>query len=208
MDIKKKMVGLSLASTVMQGVWLLFLIVGMILLITVGIVVTDVLKDHSDALEHFDPDSVTAGWEFLFHMAGGVFGVLTWIFILFIVIFMIWPIIVQVFLLVYGIRTYKKREEADFKRMIRIDSIAKLVVNAMTVIITLYFWYPTDERMKEILSGLASLGIALLICILPLISLILSIMVLRNVKYIEEEPVPVQPEHIENNEDNSSYLWQ
>lgn len=207
MDIRKKVAQYSLISTIMQGITL-FVIVG--LLIMMGILffyLSGFITDSAGLAQNVNPDDVTAGWAVLFGAAGGLVGVLAGIILVFACIILIGPLIAEIVVFIYGIRTYKKRDSADFTRMVKNDSIIKLVVSAVVIIVSI-FCMPSSGSVKSFVAQLDELIRIVVFDIPAIISVILSITVLRNIKNIEELANVSQAESIESYEDKSSYLWQ
>ncbi len=208
MDIRKKVARYSLLSTIMQGVMLLFAVGLLIVLVVLMGYLTGFIGDSIGLTENVNPDDVTAGWQVLFGSVGGLFGVFAGIVLIAAIILLIGPIIADTVVLIYGIRTYRKRYTAEFKRMVKNDSIIKLVINAVGVLLLILSGLSTgssEQTIAELLEELASV----LVFILPSIAcVVVSIMTLQKINDIEELPEESERQYIEYNEDNSPYFGQ
>ncbi len=207
MDIRKKVARYSLLSTIMQGITIL-LVVGLLIMVVVLMgYLTGFIGDSIESTRNLNPDDVTAGWQVLFGSVGGLFGVFAGMLLFAAMILLIGPIIVGIVVLIYGIRTYKRRNTSEFKRMVKNDSIIKLVINAVVVIMSL-LTMPLSESAKTIVSQADEIVRTLLYALPSIVSMIVSILALVNVKYIEELPEESERQYIEYNEDNSPYFGQ
>ena len=185
MDIREKITKYSLISTIMQGITLLFIVGVMIMSVVLVFYLGGFIGDSVGLTENINPDDVTAGWAVLFGAAGSVIGVLAGVFLIFLIIMLIGPLIAGIVVLIYGIRTYKKRDSAEFTRRVKNDSIVKLVINAVIIILSL-FTMPQSESIKAFIAQLDNMAMVLVFDIPAIVSVVLSILVLRNIKYIEE----------------------
>lgn len=185
MDIREKITKYSLISTIMQGITLLFIVGVMIMSVVLVFYLGGFIGDSVGLTENINPDDVTAGWAVLFGAAGSVIGVLAGVLLIFLIIMLIGPLIAGIVVLIYGIRTYKKRDSAEFTRRVKNDSIVKLVINAVIIILSL-FTMPQSESIKAFIVQLDNMAMVLVFDIPAIVSVVLSIMVLRNIKYIEE----------------------
>ncbi len=185
MDIREKITKYSLISTIMQGITLLFIVGVMIMSVVLVFYLGGFIGDSVGLTENINPDDVTAGWAVLFGAAGSVIGVLAGVLLIFLIIMLIGPLIAGIVVLIYGIRTYKKRDSAEFTRRVKNDSIVKLVINAVIIILSL-FTMPQSESIKAFIAQLDNMAMVLVFDIPAIVSVVLSILVLRNIKYIEE----------------------
>lgn len=207
MNNRKKVAGLSLTSTIMQGITLFITASILIILIVLCFALFGIMGDSIGSMENIDPDSVTAGWEVLFGTAGGFLGIIAGVMLIFLSISMIGPVIAGIVVFIYGIRTYQKRDTDKFKRMARNDSIVKLVISAVMIIISLFF-LPSFGSEQDFVEQLVELVSILVFDIPYIVTIVVSIMALRDIKYIEELPDDSHPQYIESIEDNSPYSWQ
>ncbi len=207
MDIRKKVARYSLLSTIMQGITLLFIVSVLIMAVVLIFYLGGFIGNSAGLTQNVNPDDVTAGWQVLFGAAGSVIGVLAGIILFFAIIMLIGPLIAGIVILIYGIRTYKKRDTVDFPRMVKNDSIIKLVINAVIIILSL-FTMPSSESVKAFVTQLDEMVLVLVYDIPAIVTVILSIMALRNIKCIEELPDDSHSQYIESIEDNSPYSWQ
>lgn len=207
MDVRKKVARYSLLSTVMQGITLLLVVGLLITMVVLMCYLTGFIGDSFESTKNLNPDDVTAGWQVLFGSVGGLFGAFVGIVLIVAIILLIGPIIAGIIVLIYGIRTYKKRDTSDFKRMVKNDSIIKLVINAVFVIMCL-FTMPSSESMKAFVSQLDEMLITVLCALPSIVCVIISILTLKNVNYIEELPEESERQYIEYNEDRSPYFGQ
>ena len=169
----------------MQGITLLFIVGVMIMSVVLVFYLGGFIGDSVGLTENINPDDVTAGWAVLFGAAGSVIGVLAGVLLIFLIIMLIGPLIAGIVVLIYGIRTYKKRDSAEFTRRVKNDSIVKLVINAVIIILSL-FTMPQSESIKAFIAQLDNMAMVLVFDIPAIVSVVLSILVLRNIKYIEE----------------------
>lgn len=185
MDIRKKVARYSLLSTIMQGIMLLFIVCVLVMAIVLVFYLGGFIGDSAGLTQNVKPDDVTAGWAVLFGAAGSVIGVLAGVVLVFLIIMLIGPLIAEIVVLIYGIRTYKKRDSADFARRVKNDSIIKLLINAVIIIISL-FTMPSSESIKAFVAQLDEMAKMLVFDIPAIVTVVLSILVLRDIKYIEE----------------------
>lgn len=207
MDIRKKVARYSLLSTIMQGIMLLFIISVLVIAVVLIFYLGGFIGASAGLTQNVNPDDVTAGWAVLFGAAGSMIGVLTGIILFFVSIMLIGPLIAGIVVLIYGIRTYKKRDTVDFTWMVKNDSIVKLVISAAMIILSI-FMMPSPESVKAFVAQLDELALILVFDIPAIVMVILSIMALRDIKYIEELPDDSHPQYIECIEDKSPYSWQ
>lgn len=185
MDIRKRVAKYSLISTIMQGITLLFIIGVLIMSVVLVFYLGGFIGDSAGLTQNVKPDDVTAGWAILFGAAGSVIGVLAGIILVFLIIMLIGPLIAGIVVLIYGIRTYKQRDSVDFERRVKNDSIVKLVINAVIIILSL-FTMPTSGSIKAFVAQLDEMAKILVFDIPAIIAVVLSILVLRNIKYMDE----------------------
>jgi len=184
MDIRKKVAKYSLISTIMQGITLLFIVGVLIMAVVVVFYLGGFIGDSVGLTQDVKPDDVTAGWAVLFGAAGSVIGVLAGIILVFLIIMLIGPLIAGIVVLIYGISTYKKRDSADFARRVKNDSIVKLVINAVIIILSL-ITMPSSGSMKAFIAQLDEMAKVLVFDIPAIVTVVISILVLRNIKYID-----------------------
>ena len=207
MENKNKVVRLSLISTIIQGILLAITVALMIALIVFMFFLIGVIRESSGDMGNINPDDVTAGWQVIFGLAGSVFGVLELIVCISFLILFITPIIIQAVVFGYGVRTYKKRGTDDFMRMIKNDSICKLVINA--IFILLLTLTPISNGEAQTLAELfISIGKGILMTSPSVACVIISILALKNIRHIEAECKETEQDYIEYYEDNSSYFGQ
>lgn len=185
MDIRKKVAKYSLLSTIMQGIMLLFIVCVLVMAIVLVFYLGGFIGGSAGLTQNVKPDDVTAGWAVLFGAAGSVIGVLAGVVLIFLIIMLIGPLIAEIVVLIYGIHTYKKRDSSDFVRKVKNDSIIKLVINAVIIIISL-FTMPSSESIKAFVAQLDEMAKMLVFDIPAIVTVVLSILVLRDIKYIEE----------------------
>lgn len=185
MDIRKKVAKYSLLSTIMQGIMLLFFVCVLIMAIVLVFYLGGFIGDSAGLTQNVKPDDVTAGWAVLFGAAGSVIGVLAGVVLVFLIIMLIGPLFAEIVVFIYGIRTYKKRDSADFVRRVKNDSIIKIVINAVIIIMSL-FTMPSSESIKAFVAQLDEMAKVLVFDIPAIVTVVLSILVLRDIKYIEE----------------------
>lgn len=186
MDIRKKVAKYSLISTIMQGITLLFIIGVMIMSVVILVFyLGGFIGDSVGLTENIKPDDVTAGWAVLFGAAGSLIGVLAGVMLICLIIMLIGPLIAGIVVLIYGIRTYNKRDSVDFARRVKNDSIVKLVINAVIIILSLFTMQESDS-IKAFIAQLDDMAMVLVFDIPAIVTVVLSILVLRNIKYIEE----------------------
>ena len=207
MTIREKVAKYCLISNIMQGIVLVFVVGMMIMLTVLMFVLFGLVGESTGMLKDVNPDDVTAGWQVLFGAAGGFFGAFAAILIVGLIIFMVGPFIAQIVALIHGMRTYKKRDTAEFRRMVKNDSIIKLVINAGMILFGLIS-LPSSDNVKSFLGQLDDFIKIIVFCIPSIVCVVMSIMVLRNAKDIEELSDTYMPEYIEYNEDNSPYFGQ
>lgn len=199
MDKRNKVARFSLVSTIMQGISLFFIVGLLILLVALTFSLGGFIGESAGLMENVNPDDVTAGWQVLFGAAGSFFGVMAGIFLIGVSILLVGPMIAEIVAIIYGIRTYKKRGTADFKRMVKNDSIVKLVIHAVIVIVGL-FSMPEFGSVKSFLAQLGEMLLVLVFCAPSITTVIMSIMALCNIKYIEELPDGYHMNYIGNND--------
>lgn len=187
MDIRKKVAKYSLISTIMQVITLMFILGVLIMSVVLVFYLGGFIGDSVGLTENIKPDDVTAGWTVLFGAAGSVIGVLAGVMLIFLIIMLIGPLIAGIVVVIYGIRTYKKRDSADFARRVKNDSIVKVVINAVIIILSL-FTMPSSGSIKAFIAQLDYMAKVLFFDIPAIVTVVLSILVLRNIKYIEELP--------------------
>lgn len=185
MDIRKKVAKYSLLSTIIQGMMLLFFVCVLIMAIVLVFYLGGFIGDSAGLTQNVKPDDVTAGWAVLFGAAGSVIGVLAGVVLVFLIIMLIGPLFAEIVVFIYGIRTYKKRDSADFVRRVKNDSIIKIVINAVIIIMSL-FTMPSSESIKAFVAQLDEMAKVLVFDIPAIVTVVLSILVLRDIKYIEE----------------------
>ena len=186
MENREKVAGLSLTSTIMQGINLFFSLGMMILFVILLFVLLGVIGESAGLMENVNPDDVTAGWQVLFGAGGAFFGVIILVIVVLALIMFAGPIVAGIFAFIYGIRTYKKRYTSDFVRMVKNDSIFKLVINAVAVTGSL-FTIPASGSEISFLGQLGVLILMLVISIPSIVTVIVSIMALCNIKYIDDD---------------------
>ena len=169
----------------MQGITLLFIIGVLIMSVVLVFYLGGFIGDSAGLTQNVKPDDVTAGWAILFGAAGSVIGVLAGIILVFLIIMLIGPLIAGIVVLIYGIRTYKQRDSVDFERRVKNDSIVKLVINAVIIILSL-FTMPTSGSIKAFVAQLDEMAKILVFDIPAIIAVVLSILVLRNIKHMDE----------------------
>ena len=199
MDKRNKVARFSLVSTIMQGISLFFIVGLLILLVALTFSLGGFIGESAGLMENVNPEDVTAGWQVLFGAAGSFFGVMVGIILIFVAILLVGPILAEIVAMIYGIRTYKKRDTVDFKRMVKNDSIVKLVIHAVIVIVGLYS-IPTSGSIKSFIAQLGELLWVLVFCAPSITTVIMSIMALCNIKYIEELPDGYHMNYIGNND--------
>ena len=199
MDKRNKVARFSLVSTIMQGISLFFIVGLLILLVALTFSLGGFIGESAGLMENVNPEDVTAGWQVLFGAAGSFFGVMVGIILIFAAILLVGPMLAEIVAMIYGIRTYKKRDTVDFKRMVKNDSIVKLVIHAVIVIVGLYS-IPTSGSIKSFIAQLGELLLVLVFCAPSITTVIMSIMVLCNIKYIEELPDGYHMNYIGNND--------
>lgn len=199
MDKRNKVARFSLVSTIMQGISLFFIVGLLILLVALTFSLGGFIGESAGLMENVNPEDVTAGWQVLFGAAGSFFGVMVGIILIFAAILLVGPILAEIVAMIYGIRTYKKRDTVDFKRMVKNDSIVKLVIHAVIVIVGLYS-IPTSGSIKSFIAQLGELLLVLVFCAPSITTVIMSIMALCNIKYIEELPDGYHMNYIGNND--------
>lgn len=205
MDNRKKVAQYSLISTIMQGIMLVFIVSVLVMAIVLIFYLGGFIGDSAGLTQNVNPDDVTAGWVVLFGAAGSVIGVLAGIILIVLSVILIGPLIAGIVVLIYGIHTYKRRESIDFARRVKNDSIIKLVINAVIIILSL-FTMPSSGSVKSFIAQLDEMAMILVFDIPAIVTVILSIMALRKVKDIEVLPQESKQQYIEYNEDNSSYF--
>lgn len=207
MDKRNKVARLSLISTIIQGISLVITVALMIALIVFIIFLIGVIRKSGGMLEYLNPDDVTAGWKVLLGIGGSVFGVLELIVAIGFFLMFIGPIVVEAIIFRNGICTYKKRDTDEFKKMVKNDSISKLVVNGIYVM--LWTFTPISEGDAQTLAELFQLvGEGLLFSAPSVACVIISILALNNMKDIEEHSKERKQDYIEYYEDNSPYFGQ
>ena len=170
----------------MQGITLLFIIGVMIMSVVILVFyLGGFIGDSVGLTENIKPDDVTAGWAVLFGAAGSLIGVLAGVMLICLIIMLIGPLIAGIVVLIYGIRTYNKRDSVDFARRVKNDSILKLVINAVIIILSLFTMQESDS-IKAFIAQLDDMAMVLVFDIPAIVTVVLSILVLRNIKYIEE----------------------
>lgn len=199
MDKRNKVARFSLVSTIMQGISLFFIVGLLILLVALTFSLGGFIGESAGLMENVNPEDVTAGWQVLFGAAGSFFGVMVGIILIFAAILLVGPMLAEIVAMIYGIRTYKKRDTVDFKRMVKNDSIVKLVIHAVIVIVGLYS-IPTSGSIKSFIAQLGELLLVLVFCAPSITTVIMSIMALCNIKYIEELPDGYHMNYIGNND--------
>ena len=199
MDKRNKVARFSLVSTIMQGISLFFIVGLLILLVALTFSLGGFIGESAGLMENVNPEDVTAGWQVLFGAAGSFFGVMVGIILIFVAILLVGPMLAEIVAMIYGIRTYKKRDTVDFKRMVKNDSIVKLVIHAVIVIVGLYS-IPTSGSIKSFIAQLGELLLVLVFCAPSITTVIMSIMALCNIKYIEELPDGYHMNYIGNND--------
>jgi len=160
MDKRNKVARFSLVSTIMQGISLFFIVGLLILLVALTFSLGGFIGESAGLMENVNPEDVTAGWQVLFGAAGSFFGVIAGIVLVFAALLLVGPMLAEIVAMIYGIRTYKKRDTVDFKRMVKNDSIVKLVIHAVIVIVGLYS-IPTSGSIKSFIAQLGELLLVL-----------------------------------------------
>lgn len=186
MGNREKVAGLSLTSTIMQGINLFFSAGIMIIFVILLFVLAGVIGESAGLMENVNPDDVTAGWQVLFGAGGAFFGVVVGIILIMALLMFIGPVIAQIFAFIYGIRTYKKRDTSDFVRMVKNDSIFKLVISAVAITGSL-FTLPVSGNEVSFLGQLGGLVLVLALSIPSIVTVIVSIMALCNIRYMEND---------------------
>ena len=208
MEIRKKVVRFTLISTILQGISLLLILGFIITLIVLIVGLTGVMKESTGLMENVNPDDVTAGWQVLFGAAGGVFGLIAGIVLLFAILFLIGPLIAETAVLIYGIRTYRKRDTVEFKRMAKNDSIIKLATNAVAVVLLVLSVFSSEENAQTIAGLFEELAKVVLFTLPSIACVVVSILALKNVNDIEELPEESEQQYIEYYEDKTPYFGQ
>ena len=186
MEIKEKVVRYSLISTIMHGITLAFVAGLMIMLIVLTFILSGWIGESAGMMENVNPDDVTTGWQVLFGAGGSFLGAFAWILIVAAIVLLIGPLIAETAALIYGIRTYKKRNTVNFVRMVKNDSIFKLVISAVMLVMS-FFAFPSSDNVKAFVGQLDELAKVMVFALPSIISVVLSIMSLRNIKYIEDD---------------------
>ena len=207
MEKRNKVARLSLISTIIQGISLTITVLLMIALIVFMIFLIGVIEKSGGMLEYLNPDDVTAGWKVLFGIGGSAFGVLGLIVAIGFFLMFIGPIVIETIIFRNGIRTYKNRDTDEFMKMAKNDSVSKLVLNGVFVVLLTIS--PISEGEVQTLSELFTIiGKGLLFSSPSLACVIISILALKNVKYVEAQSMEPKQDYIEYYEDNSSYFGQ
>ncbi len=182
--IRDKVSKYSLISTVMHGITLVFIAGVLIMLIVLTFLLSGWIGESAGLMENVNPDDVTAGWQVLFGAGGSLFGAFAWILIVAMIILLIGPLIAETVAFIYGIHTYRKRDTADFTRMVRNDSIIKLIFST-GMLIMCFLAFPSSKNVEAFVGQLDDYVKIFIFSIPSLVSIIVSILALRNTKYIE-----------------------
>lgn len=205
MDIKKKVLTISLLSTIIHGMVAVVTSFISIISIVFMIIVSGFIKESAGMLDKPYYDSVTGGWEVLFGMIGTFLGLFVFVALAVVVLFVLLPAILNTLVMIYGVRTYNHRNDTIFKKMVRRDGKWKLILSVLSLVclgaggisLTVY----TMKQGEDIMSLVFTF---MVFCVPFVLSTILNILNLNFAKQIEEKT----DNYISYEEDNSSYLWQ
>lgn len=208
MTIREKVARYCLISNILQGITLVLVIGFVITLVVWTFLLTGLIGESAGLMENVNPDDVTAGWQVLFGAAGSFLGLFAQIMLVCMIIFMVGPIIAQIVALVYGIRTYKMRDLAEFKSRAKNDSIIKLVMNAVMVVVLCFIFLPSSENAKAFVGQLDDYAKVLIFALPSMVCVVVSIRMLRTVNDLEELPKQYGQQYIEYDENNAPYFGQ
>lgn len=192
MKVKNRIVAFSVITTVIQGLTAFLSCVCVIFAIVGFLFLSKIITESSGMLDSIDPESVVAGWQALFGIGGMFFGIVGIVVVVVLLVFFGIPLVANIFFVVYGIRTYRNRNNSRFKRMAKNDSMYKLIFNGVAVAycigaginIFLEEWNGTTGVLGDVVAAI----VFLLSSIPFIVAMVLNISNLVSVKRLEDEP--------------------
>lgn len=191
MNIRNRIAAFSMVTTVIQGLTAVISLVCVVIAIIGMVVLSGVISESFGMMENVAPNSVVAGWQVLFGLGGMFLGIFGLIVIIALAVQFGIPLVANIFFVVYGIRTYKSRNNSKFKKMAKNDSMYKLIFNGVAVAycigsgltILLEKWNGTTGVLGD-----GFLAVAFLLLSIPfIVAAVLNISNLVSVKYLEDE---------------------
>lgn len=192
MNVKNRIAAFSMITTVIQGLVAVVSFSFVIIAIIGFVLISEVITESTGWLNNIDPESVVAGWQALFGIGGVFLGIVGIVVVAALLVQFGIPLVANVFFVIYGIRTYKNRNNSRFKKMAKNDSMYKLIFNGVAVAycigsgltILLEKWTGTTGVLGD---GLAAV-VFLLLSIPFILAAVLNISNLVSVKQLEDEP--------------------
>lgn len=192
MNVKNRIAAFSMITTVIQGLVAVVSFSFVIIAIIGFVLISEVITESTGWLNNINPESVVAGWQALFGIGGVFLGIVGIVVVAALLVQFGIPLVANVFFVIYGIRTYKNRNNSRFKKMAKNDSMYKLIFNGVAVAycigsgltILLEKWTGTTGVLGD---GLAAV-VFLLLSIPFILAAVLNISNLVSVKQLEDEP--------------------
>ena len=192
MNVKNRIAAFSMITTVIQGLVAVVSFAFVIIAIIGFVLISEVITESTGWLNNIDPESVVAGWQALFGIGGVFLGIVGIVVVTALLVQFGIPLVANVFFVIYGIRTYKNRNNSRFKKMAKNDSMYKLIFNGVAVAycigsgltILLEKWTGTTGVLGD---GLAAV-VFFLLSIPFILAAVLNISNLVSVKQLEDEP--------------------
>ena len=227
MNVKNRIAAFSMITTVIQGLVAVVSFSFVIIAIIGFVLISEVITESTGWLNNINPESVVAGWQALFGIGGVFLGIVGIVVVAALLVQFGIPLVANVFFVIYGIRTYKNRNNSRFKKMAKNDSMYKLIFNGVAVAycigsgltILLEKWTGTTGVLGD---GLAAV-VFLLLSIPFILAAVLNISNLVSVKQLEDEPeqTDYSSQYVEQNfygcendvwnsyenQNNDSYRW-
>ena len=192
MNVKNRIAAFSMITTVIQGLVAVVSFAFVIIAIIGFVLISEVITESTGWLNNIDPESVVAGWQALFGIGGVFLGIVGIVVVVALLFQFGIPLVANIFFVVYGIRTYKNRNNSRFKKLAKNDSMYKLIFNGVAVAycigsgltILLEKWTGTTGVLGD---GLAAV-VFFLLSIPFILAAVLNISNLVSVKQLEDEP--------------------
>jgi len=190
MNTKTRITAFSVITTIFQGIIAVFSFLFVVLSVIGFVVLSGMLTESMGLMENVDSESVVAGWQVLFGIGGVFFGIVGLIIVVALLLQFGIPLVANIFFVVYGIRTYKNRNTGKYKKMVKNDSMYKLIFNgvgtayllgsSMTLMLENYDCSSSGDEVVAIILSILSIPF--------IISAALNISNLVSVKKLEDEP--------------------
>jgi len=190
MNTKTRITAFCVITTIFQGIIAVFSFLFVVLSVIGFVVLSGMLTESMGLMENVDSESVVAGWQVLFGIGGVFFGIVGLIIVVALLLQFGIPLVANIFFVVYGIRTYKNRNTGKYKKMVKNDSMYKLIFNgvgtayllgsSMTLMLENYDCSSSGDEVVAIILSILSIPF--------IISAALNISNLVSVKKLEDEP--------------------